>query len=94
MDRLAESYWIDEKIHTHYDTFVDLLVEFDYCETEEVADDWLSTELNVEAMSEALLPGYPHKERMRFILDMIYHLGLDCYPEYSTISVRTLSQLI
>ncbi len=94
MDKLAESNWICDKIHPHYDTFVELLVEFGYCETYEVADDWLSTELNVEAMNEAFSPNYPHKERMRFILDMIYHLGLDCYPEYSIVSVRTLSQLI
>lgn len=94
MNKLAESFWIDDLIHPMYDTFVELLVQFDYCETEEVADDWLSTELNVDAMQDALTSNYPHKERMRFILDMIYHLGLDCYPEYSNVSVRTISQLI
>ena len=65
MEKLAESYWIAEMIHPEYDTFVDLLVDFGYCKNEDIADDWLSTELNVESMFEAALkPDYPHKDRV------------------------------
>lgn len=94
MEKLAQSDWIADKIHPEYDTFVDLLVDFGYCENEDIADDWLSTELNVESMYDALRFDYPHRERMLFIMDMIYHLGLDCYPEYSETSIRTISTLM
>lgn len=93
MNKLAESDWIYE-VHRHYDTFVGLLVDFGYCKNEDVADDWLSTELNVEAMADAMKDTYPHKDRMRFVLDMIYHLGLDCYPQYCETSVRHIANLI
>ncbi len=91
--KLSDSDWIYD-VHEHYDTFVKLLVDFGYCKNEDVADDWLSTELNVEAMIDALRDEYPHKDRMRFILDMIYHLGLDCYPDYSETSIRHIANLI
>lgn len=93
MNKLADTDWVST-LHEHYDTFVKLLVDFDYCKNEDVADDWLSTELNVEAMMDALRDDYPHKERMRFVLDMIYHLGLDCYPEYCDTSIRHIANLI
>lgn len=93
MDALADSDWITD-VQEHYDTFVELLVEFGYCKNEDVADDWLSTELNVEAINEALSSNYPHKDRMRFILDMIYHMDLDCYPEYCDTSIRHIANLI
>lgn len=93
MDTLAKSDWI-YYVQEHYDTFVDLLVQFEYCKNEDIADDWLSTELNVEAINEALGSNYPHKDRMRFILDMIYHMGLDCYPKYCNTSIRHIANLI
>ena len=81
-------------LHDHYDDFVDLLVQFGYCRTEDIADDWLSTELNLDAMFDALNENYPHKDRMKFILDMIYHMDLDCYPTYSETSIREIANMI
>jgi hypothetical protein len=88
-----DSEW-EYELHEHYDTFVELLVQFGYCKNEDVADDWLSTELNADAMMDAVEDGYPHKARMRFILDMIYHMDLDCYPNYSETSIRHIANLI
>jgi hypothetical protein len=86
--------WIVDIVHPHYDKLVDLLVEFEYCKNTDVADDWLSTELNSDAMYDAINEDYPRKDRMVFVLDMIYHMGLDCYPEYSQTSIRELTELI
>ncbi len=88
-----DAEWVDV-LHDHYDDFVDLLVQFGYCRNGDIADDWLSTELNVDAMNDALEDWYPHKDRMRFIMDMIYHMDLDCYPKYSDMSIRDIASII
>lgn len=86
--------WIVDVVHPHYTKLAQLLVDFGYCTTLDSADDWLSTELNSDAFYAALEPDYPRKERMVFILDMLYHMGLDCYPEYAQTSVREFAELI
>lgn len=86
--------WIVDVVHPQYTRLARLLVDFGYCKTLDSADDWLSTELNADAIEDAMNDGYPRKERMVFILDMLYHMGLDCYPKYSRTSVRELAELI
>jgi hypothetical protein len=61
-----------------------------WVETKEEADEWLATELNFDAVLEAMCGNHPHPERIIFILDMSYHWGYD----WGGISVRDAANAI
>ena len=78
-------------IQKKHDNLVKLLTHFDYCETEEEADEWLATELNFDAVMEAICGKHPYPERIVFILDMAYHWG---YEWDCIVSVREAANAI